>query len=522
MALKLTLPVVAHQLDRSLEIRPVYIEEWVEDLPLAGPDVLSNRVLLAVSRLNRNPVKPKLRLELMEHYAGAYQALLNVEEDQPPAKTISERGKQRNSSEVAGNLAIELSYGYKQIIADLIGKSSGRRLMAVAVQRAMLFNLFVIIYDFDQYRSFHQALWEELWSLFHFAKRQKFETARARRCRLYNVSEESIAQLFKRALLARLVDPYHLPEHMIWRTFEWLGELAEKAELRPIEERVTQPGVFVVESNREPTTADCFEGGISDNSEYPPLVLDTHGVIGYLIGLQSGEALKDSRLVDVVKLIIRSLELPPKRRMPRTPTTGEVQLTSGMSMLYCYLSETFETFQFESDSDGIEIVDTLNTMEKTAPKYEIDTWSLVDRGPGGVCIRTSDPHLLVGVGELLGVHYADDPTGRWGLGLARWMKVRDDGEHLVGVQILSECVRPLTIEGDGMSTSASSFIGFALENQAGSEDPTLVTARGCCTQGARLCATTIQNRFHLDVGPMVDCTARYEQHHYKLAGRGPY
>ena len=102
------------------------------------------------------------------------------------------------------------------------------------------------------------------------------------------------------------------------------------------------------------------------------------------------------------------------------------------------------------------------------------------------------------------------------------MKVRDDGEHLVGVQILSECVRPLTIEGDGMSTSASSFIGFALENQAGSEDPTLVTARGCCTQGARLCATTIQNRFHLDVGPMVDCTARYEQHHYKLAGRGPY
>ena len=83
---------------------------------------------------------------------------------------------------MAGNLAVELAYGYKQIISDLAGKTSGRRSMGVAVQRAMLFNLLAIIYDFDQYRSSHRVPWEELWSLFHFAKRQGFETAeRARK-----------------------------------------------------------------------------------------------------------------------------------------------------------------------------------------------------------------------------------------------------------------------------------------------------------------------------------------------------
>ena len=73
MALKVIIPTVSDTADPSVEIRGVYVEEWIEGLPYADPGVLVRNVLETVSKLNRTPVKPANRLALMELYAQPYQ-----------------------------------------------------------------------------------------------------------------------------------------------------------------------------------------------------------------------------------------------------------------------------------------------------------------------------------------------------------------------------------------------------------------------------------------------------------------
>ena len=80
MAVKVIIPTVSDNVDPSVELRGVYVEEWIEGLPYADPVVVVRNVLDAVSKLNRSPAKPANRLALMELYAQPYQFLMELQE----------------------------------------------------------------------------------------------------------------------------------------------------------------------------------------------------------------------------------------------------------------------------------------------------------------------------------------------------------------------------------------------------------------------------------------------------------
>ena len=68
-----------------------------------------------------------------------------------------------------------------------------------------------------------------------------------------------------------------------------------------------------------------------------------------------------------------------------------------------------EPQQIVPDDDGIEIGDTpTGNTESSGPAYNAEHWDLVDRGPGGIgLLRQSRPNVPIGVGELIGVLFAD-------------------------------------------------------------------------------------------------------------------
>ena len=68
MALRLNIPTVEEHPDPEAELRPVYLEEWIEGLPYADLGVLTRTVLDALVRLNRSPVKPGVRFMLLEQF----------------------------------------------------------------------------------------------------------------------------------------------------------------------------------------------------------------------------------------------------------------------------------------------------------------------------------------------------------------------------------------------------------------------------------------------------------------------
>ena len=115
MTLKLDIPEIAEQLDPSLERRGVYVEEWIEALPYANPGVLVNKLLEAVSGLNRNPLKPAQRLSLLEHYAKPYQYLLELQEKHGTSRTVAafekhdEVGEGGRSAPEAGSVSSVLA-----------------------------------------------------------------------------------------------------------------------------------------------------------------------------------------------------------------------------------------------------------------------------------------------------------------------------------------------------------------------------------------------------------------------------
>ena len=375
-----------------METRGVYVEEWIESLPYADFGVVVRNVLDAVSKLNRSPVKPAIRLSLMELYAQPYQYLMELQEKHGGSRTAAAFEKHRADTEAARRVATEMAYSYKLVLAHSLGKKSlfGKsKDVAIALQRAVLFVSFSLMHSYDKYMPAPRLLWSELWELFRYATMSQLETQPTTAKNLRGEFQTTVAHAYKRILLTSVIDPYHLAEGEIWKVFSLLGAWTDAAKLTEMTEVDKPTGYFVLDPDNDQrpiSYAEAMERDISDNCR----LLNTNPVIQLLQQtLKSAGGPTPER--NLIGRMVRSLGLPPKRHSPRTSTGGQVNLTSGISTLHHFIGgnnagiPVVESPQFvPDDGDGIEIGDTpTGNTEFSGPTYNAEHWDLVDQGPGG-------------------------------------------------------------------------------------------------------------------------------------------
>lgn len=524
MTLNVIIPAVSDTVDPSVEIRGVYVEEWIEGLPYADSGVVVRNVLGAVSKLNRSPLKPANRLALMELYAQPYQFLMELQEEQTGSRTVAGFEKRRTDTEAARQVAIEMAYGYKLVLVHSLGKKSlfGKdKGVAIALQRAVLFLSFSLMHSYDEYMPAPRRLWSELAELFRFARLSGLENQPTSAKNLRSEFQTTVAHAYKRILLTSVVDPYHLAEGEIWTVFSLLGEWTDMAVLSEMTEIERANGYFVVDptgDHRPIGYAEATNRKLGPNDQ----LLNSNPVIELL-----QRALKDPSDPagdrNLLGRIVRSLGLPPKRHSPRKSTDGQVNLTSGISTLHHFIGAgddtqpVVESPQFMSDDAGIEISDT--TMESTGlsgPSYNAEHWELVDRGPGGVgLLRQGRPNVPIGVGELIGVLFGEQSLpDSWSVGVVRWLNIADVGEYHAGVQILSGKAQAVSVNVEDSDSAARAAL--ALPKISADKGNTLITPKGFYAKGSTLLIDTEAKTLRVRAGALVETSDVYDRFNYEV------
>ena len=524
MALKVLIPTVSETPDPSVETRGVYVEEWIEGLPYADFGVVVRNVLEAVTKLNRSPVKAATRLSLMELYAQPYQYLMELQEKHSGSRTVAAFERHRADTEAARRVATEMAYGYKLVLAHSLGKKTlfGKsKDVAIALQRALLFVSFSLMHSYDEYMPAPRLLWSELWELFNYATASQLETQPTTAKNLRGEFQTTVAHAYKRILLTSVIDPYHLAEGEIWKVFSLLGDWTDAAELTAMTEVDKPTGYFVLDphSDQRPISyAEAMERDIGEGCR----LLNTNPVIQLLQQSLKGAGGPTPER-NLLGRMVRSLGLPPKRHSPRTSTGGQVNLTSGISTLHHFIGgangeiPALEPQQIVPDDDGIEIGDTpTGNTESSGPAYNAEHWDLVDRGPGGIgLLRQSRPNVPIGVGELIGVLFADQAMeDTWSVGVVRWLNIAEVGEYHAGVQILSGQAQAVSVNAEHSTSSGRAAL--ALPKVGADKGSTLLTPKGFYTKGSTLLVGTPANTFKVRAGALVGTSDVYDRFNYEV------
>ena len=488
--MKLSLPRLDASPDPGVEIRPVYVEEWLESLAYANPPTLLDQTLQALERLNRQPLKPSLRLGLLDLYMSPYAFALDFRRTQKPARTGVALARQRDVSARLRRTALAMALGYKQALSDLRARRSrfgGTRDTRLALQRSVLFSSLGLMHAYDEYQPAQPGLWLETIALYLTAAEDGLDGQPVPSKVPDGAFSRSTADCFKCLCLTSLVDPYHLGYGELWSVYRAFGEYAEIARVVPVQEQPRPAGWFVI----DPTS----------DGRPKPLV--------QVAGLPAAQC--------------RLLDANPVLKAPRESSDGRVKLAAGLSTLHYFLRGG-ETDVAPSATDAEEIVasDAIGiTSRGSSTAYRHQSWQVVNEGADGVGIaRDGPPDSFVGVGDLVGLQFPlrGDDEDDWSLGVVRWISVSAEDRHQAGIQMLAEHCSPVTVQAESGTGSVKRIPRPALALPAVSTDAssTLITPGGMFNAGDQMRVEAGTREWLLEATAITESTGTYDRLTYRV------
>ena len=481
----------------SIDTRPLYVEEWLDSLPYA--DFLRTARLIeeATRATNAQTVKASVRLELVEVYTRPYQYYVESQIRAGAQHTLQSietmQGQIGLMKQIAVNLALACRLSSDELLKQ---KTSWRQSKPpLPAQLGSLHYLsHAMIFGFLEYAPIPKGVWRQLHSIYEFAESIQRELETVPMPGQKGVTS-TIADTYKRIVLATLVDPHRLPFGAIWEVYEQLRHWTRYVQLRPFEPISAAGGCFIIDLD-------------SDNRPLPPdkqaeisavkraRILDCAALGGVVEDqvdrLDAGQPLTtESRLSPyfarvVLGQMLRAWGVPPSRNFAREPRSGNVGLVRGMAAVYFNLNGR-QDFDPGPDADE-EGAWQPPVAPGATPGYQAEQWNLVDQGMGGFAVISSDrPPQTVRVGDL--VAFASNISGKeeWTLGIIRWLMVRQAKSHRLGAQIIAGNISAIGVRATTGSLQDRRFRrALLLEHGDRGKAASVITERGFHVKGREL------------------------------------
>lgn len=482
-----------------VDVRPLYVEEWLDSLPYA--DFLRTARLIeeATRATNTQTIKAATRLELAEIYNRPYQYYIESQIRAGAQHTLQSietmQGQIGLMKQIAVNLALACRLSADEVLKQ---KTSWRNTKPPlpAYLGSLHYLSHAMIFGFLEYAPIPKNVWRQLHSMYEFAESiqrdlevvplpgQKGATA-------------TIADAYKRIVLAALVDPHRLPFGAIWEVYEQLRHWTAHVQLRPFEPVSGSGGCFIIDldSDNRPLTPDK-QAEVS--SVKRARVLDCAALGGVVEDqldlLDAGQPLTtESRLSPyfarvVLGQMLRAWGVPPQRGSAREPRTGNVTLVRGMLAVFFHLNDRSE-FDPGRDPDAEDHDDGWRPdVAAPATAYPGEEWNLVDQGMGGFAVVSAErPPQSVRVGDLVAFSGAGAGRRQWTIGIVRWLMVRQGKFHRLGAQVIAGRVTPVGVRATTGSLQDRRFRrALLVEGGDGAQDSALITERGFHVKGRDL------------------------------------
>jgi hypothetical protein len=473
----------------QIDTRPLYVEEWLDSLPYADFVRTARLIDEATRATNTQPVKAATRLELVDVYNRPYQYYVESQIRAGAQHTLQSIETMQSQIGLMKQIAVNLALACRLSADELLKvKTTWRQTKPPlpALLGSLHYLSHALIFGFLEYAPVPKNVWRQLHSIYEFAESIQRDLESVGLPGQKGVTS-TVADAYKRIVLATLVDPHRLPFGAIWEVYEQLRHWTAHARLKPFEPPPAGGGSFIIDldSDNRPLTPDkqsqissVKRARILDCAELGGIVEDQ------LERLDAGQPLTtETRLSPyfarvMLQQMLRAWGVPPSRNFAREARSGELELVRGMSAVYFHLNNRIE-FDPGADPDAEDSAGW-HASATPAPDYRAEKWTLVDQGMGGFAVISADrPAQAVRVGDL--VAFVDSNSGRphWTLGIIRWLMVRQGKSHRIGTQIIANRVSAIAVRASTGSQQDRRFRrALLLEGGDATRGLSLIAERG--------------------------------------------
>lgn len=453
------LPMRKKGQQQIIDVRPAYVEDWLETLPYADFAKTVTLLTEAVKASNQVAMKASQRFELVTLYHRSYEYYIETQIRNLANQATLSVGQQFIQAENMKRFAIQLAHACKITANESLHSKTlfGQAKHPVqATLMSMTYLSHALIYSFLEYSPVPKKVWSELNSLYEFASgiNQQHTTIKL----IGNSgTTTTVEHVYKQILLTSVSDPLHLPFGCVWDVYKQLNIWSESAQLQKFKQVDDPAGYFVIniKKDMQPLPYSKFDVKLASQDH---LLLDANAlrktVRDYLQALEAGEVTDENFILSnntaktLLAVLNKSWGLTAKRYYSRESITGKLNVASGLNACYYFHNneddlvqrlDQFQTPDISVDEDDPEL--------RQAMTYVSDQWEISDRSSGGCCIsKSGHPKTPPRVGDLVGLQACNNGgQPHWVLTVLRWLMVSQQGNYKAGIQTLSSHAQAVTI-----------------------------------------------------------------------------
>ena len=512
MSTRLKLPNIDNNPILLAETRTHKIAEFIQKLPFGDPITAATDLIDELQILNSQKVSFTNRYNSLEQYRPTaiqiYQELLPHFNNASLPLSKNEQA----FADVAVALWQEFALGYKCALVDLQNKIlniNNSKTTAQVVHRAIhAFKEIALIHHLN-YRTLPASMWAELHQLYFCGLQQSAEKlAVTDQLSPNNVS--SVNLIYTQVLLMALADPQHLANSDIIKTDNYLCNIAEHAELRPLGLVDNPLGVFLV-------------GLDSDN---PPIAFSKNKEI------PNGDTDILLLTVKIARLIYQHQSLLQERIVPSDGYLPSYALESHYEDLLARLLKNFgksqhRVFSRSKKSEGVELGIGLTVahhiiqegavapanVSNSALSIKPSRWQVLNASAGGYALRKfSTSQASASIGDV--VVLKNIKNKHWELAVLRWANTNELNQLDVGLELISPSALAINahfidsaIQGEALLLPEI----FGLKQAA-----SIILARGFCKIDDKLKLVDNGKISLVQITKLVERTARFERFQFSL------
>jgi hypothetical protein len=507
MPLKLYTPKPEQAVQQAPETRLTVTDEWLQQLSGHHPEDAAQKLLAELGRLNRADVDDELRSRLTLLYEPVIRRLIDALVATLPENGTPQAPLHRQAANLAYELALELAYAWK---LAYLGMEQRRSLFggAKARQNALTHLLDAlagqISTSYRTYTSPPTYSWHELHQV-HEASRGEAPT---------DTTAHSQEEVYKRALLLALADPFRFTRPEIEVTLAYLDKFGHLAELASSGKG--RKSVFGINPDADtPTSQD-------DDPDTPAaLGLDTHGLCKHLrsliVKLKTGEAFRDIGLPEAPQKI-NGLHLLSrlhqawrgslKRGFNRyEPGLTHVEVISGIPAIHRLFDLKNKPAPAAGSAAAAKNAAT-GLLDQNLPAR----WRVVNDSASGLAISAHAQEVAqVRMGNPIALRAENAEAADWMLGVIRWGKMSKGQVVVAGVEKLSPNTASVVLRFlDGNAANLGQPALLIPANPALQTDERLLLPQGLYQRGRTADMWHKGERHRIGLGGLIEETAFFD------------
>lgn len=397
------------------------------------------RALMARLAQAASSGRPIEGLQALEHLAERVNRALGDLRALYAGRPQPMSGPQREALAVAQSLALEASRAYG-IAAHELGRTPSAGLkLAPLILKPMLYLASAMHDSYAAYAKLPVGAWREAHSLYLLAERAAVASGSADR-----ESRVSVLDLYGRALVLSLIDPYRLAQGELEAVETMLKECTIGPSITR-EAPESPPGShFVIECEEDRPPRPLREEDLAASGKEVRF-LDAGG-LAQMLRMRSAASALSSAADERATLAARVagfLDDPPRRALLREAANGSVAICVGVKPIAHFVAH--EAAADEAEAEEAALRQGLTMPVRALPEDDagrlipIHEWAVLNASRGGLRLRReAETDYPVIIGEVVGVRAPGNV--QWRIGVTRWITGLTDGATEFGVQFFANAV----------------------------------------------------------------------------------